>query len=216
MRAYIWIWSVSAVIYLLFWVWYNGIAGPLTEDEITKYSTVLGEREDLSNSSRAAVIQFMRTDDGDEFVMQNLVNFHKELVVHPDTKEKIPARKMLESYFLPFMYEMFKRAGHPVFTGSALSLNVEIWGVNSPIEWQAAGLIRYRSRRDLVELIVEPKFSNIHVYKNIALDSTFAFPVKPLQGFYSTPNSWVFLLLLNLSLIGHIITMYFRKASQHS
>jgi hypothetical protein len=41
------------------------------------------------------------------------------------------------------------------------------------------GLVRYRSRRDFLEIVTDPAFSGKHHFKAAALEKTIAFPVEP-------------------------------------
>lgn len=42
-----------------------------------------------------------------------------------------------------------------------------------------AGLFRYRSRRDMMDIVVNPAFGDSHVYKIAAMDKTVAYPIDP-------------------------------------
>ena len=39
--------------------------------------------------------------------------------------------------------------------------------------------MRYRSRRDMLEITADPRFGERHEYKMAGLEKTIAFPVKP-------------------------------------
>jgi hypothetical protein len=41
-------------------------------------------------------------------------------------------------------------------------------------------LFRYRSRRDVLEISMDPRFSERHEYKTAALDKTIAYPVEAI------------------------------------
>jgi len=45
--------------------------------------------------------------------------------------------------------------------------------------WDMGGLVRYRSRRDFLEIVTDPVFSSKHHFKAAALEKTIAFPVEP-------------------------------------
>ena len=73
---------------------------------------------------------------------------------------------------------MLKRAGHPVFIARAASGNLEDIGCGTD-NWTAAGMVRYRSRRDLLEVLPATVGSEHHELKLESLVRTFAYPGAP-------------------------------------
>jgi hypothetical protein len=86
---------------------------------------------------------------------------------------------VLRGYTRPFLRALLRRAGHPAYFGRAAGGNVEQWGVAPGPDWTFGAGIRYRSRRDLAELITDPRFAAVHPYKRAAIECTFAFPTAP-------------------------------------
>ncbi len=70
--------------------------------------------------------------------------------------------------------ELFKRAGHPIFlskvTGSFLK--------DSDSTWDEVGIIRYRSKRDMLKMILNISDPELGKYKWAALEKTDVFPTK--------------------------------------
>jgi hypothetical protein len=56
---------------------------------------------------------------------------------------------------------------------------LDLWGVEGAADWSLVGLVRYRSRRDMIEIATDPAFSEAHQYKVAALAQTIAVPVEP-------------------------------------
>ena len=52
-------------------------------------------------------------------------------------------------------------------------------GVDGVDVWDMGGLVRYRSRRDFLEIVTDAAFSGKHHFKAAALEKTIAFPVEP-------------------------------------
>ena len=71
-------------------------------------------------------------------------------------------------------------------------------------------LIRYRSRRDLAELVVDPFFEDIHVFKNAAIEQTASFPTQTAVSFFLSPKFFVPLLLLLLASLAQNAAGLFR------
>ena len=56
---------------------------------------------------------------------------------------------------------------------------VGLAGVEGVDQWTQAGVVRYRSRRDLLAIGLDPAFAGEHVFKVAALEKTIAYPVEP-------------------------------------
>ena len=72
---------------------------------------------------------------------------------------------------------LFARASHPVIAGDAIFTAMDIVGIEGAESWDSAGLVRYRSKRDLLEIASNPAFGEKHDYKVAALEKTIAFPI---------------------------------------
>jgi hypothetical protein len=56
--------------------------------------------------------------------------------------------------------------------------------------WSFGAAIRYRSRRDMIELVNDPRFADAHAFKRAAIENTLAFPTAP-AGVVVGPKVWV-------------------------
>ena len=65
-------------------------------------------------------------------------------------------------------------------------------------------MIRYRSRRDMIELATDPAFAPAHAFKLAAMTHTLAFPVAPGVVFLG-PRVWVGLVLALLAALGQLL-----------
>ena len=189
-----WIWGAAALLYGAFSLWYNNWRGPLTPAEVEMYMQRATASGSIEPDRLATLRRFLESDDGNEFFMVNLIAAHQEPVPMPFTGEKKPAREVLKGYTDHFMPALFRRAGHPAFAGPAAAGYLEHWGVETNPGWTFSGVIRYRSRRDMIELATDPKFDPAHVYKIAAMAHTLAFPVTPAITVVG-PRVWVGLLL---------------------
>ncbi len=187
------IWFVAVFIYLAFRLWYDGPGKPLTPGEIEHFTQIIKDRDP---ESVATLRKFMAEDDGREFIMVNLIEFNPSPVIHPDTGQEVRARAMLMAYFKPFMSAMLRRAGHPVLSMAGAGGYLDAWHTPPDPGWHAAGLIRYRSRRDcLLVSLANPDFDGLHKYKIAALKQTFAFPATTQTALYASPRLTVALAL---------------------
>lgn len=176
----IWIWIGAIVLYAGFYLWYDGLRRPLLPEEVEAYMTRLEESPiEASPAQRAAVRAFLEADDGGEFLMVNLVRVHQQPVRAPGDDTPRPAREVLEGYTGHFMPALLWRAGHPALLALGAGGYLEQWNVDADPGWSFAGVIRYRSRRDMIELVLDPRFADAHLFKQAAIERTFAFPARP-------------------------------------
>lgn len=197
------IWAAALLAYGGFLLWYTNLSGPLTDAEIAAYLERFEAASDVDPERRAVFRDFLENDDGGEFFMVNLIRMHEGEVEAPGASERRPAAEVLEGYTGEFLPALFLRAGHPVFAGPAVGRYLEHWGVSPDPGWTVAAVIRYRSRRDLLELVVDPAFEPAHAYKLAAIANTLAFPVAPARAFVG-PRVWVGLVLALVAAVTHL------------
>jgi hypothetical protein len=199
------IWAGAILLYGIFWLWYVGLPRPLRRDEIDAHmATVAASGIDATPEQLATLRAFLEADDGREFFMLNLVRIKPGPVVAPGGTEPSDARKVLEGYTRHFMPALFRRAGHPAFFGRAAGGYVEQWNVAPDPGWSFGAAIRYRSRRDTIELVTDPRFANAHAFKAAAIATTFAFPTSPAFVMLG-PKIWVGLVLALLAALAQLL-----------
>jgi len=172
------VWGVLAIFYLTFFSWYTSFGGPLTAEEIERYTSVL-EAAGMEPEQLATLRAFMESDTGDDFAMLNVMDLRQtpeqvEGVEPGDTTADVLAR-----YTEPFLGSALFSAAHPVMLGQAAAGAIDLWGIEGAREWTAGGLVRYRSRRDLLEQVMFASTLDIHRFKTAAMTKTIAFPIDP-------------------------------------
>jgi hypothetical protein len=190
-----WVWLVAATLYAGFLLFYNNWRGKLTREEI---DTMLAQAEaqgaaDLNDLS--IVRKFLEEDDGREFVMVNLVRVPDTMVIDPDTGAQVPASDMMKAYSKAFMPRLIKHGGHPALAARKVGGYVDAWKVGPDPGWSIVGFMRYRSRRDMLKMVVDPTFKDAHKYKLLGVGETFSFPTQPFIRAYVSPRVTVFLIL---------------------
>ena len=191
----LWIWIAAVLLYGAFWFWYVGTPRPLTRIEVDAHmATVAASGMDITPEQLATLRAFLEADDGREFLMLNLVRINQGPVLAPGATETSDARTVLDGYTRHFMPALFRRAGHPAFFGRAAGGYLEQWNVAPDPGWSFGAAIRYRSRRDMIELVVDPRFANAHEFKAAGIATTFAFPTSPAFVMVG-PKIWVGLVL---------------------
>ena len=204
------VWVIAAVLYGCFLAWYVNWRGRLRPAEVERLlgrllevSPDAGARNDLETLRR-----FLLDDDGREFFMLNLVRLADGNVADPVSGVLRPARDVMQGYTGMFLPALLRRAGHPAIVARKIGGYVDAWGVAPDPGWSIVGYMRYRSRRDLAELVVDPRFAGAHDFKFAAMPQTFSFPTRPFMQALVSPAVTVGLVialvaaLVNLVLIG--------------
>ena len=171
------VWLALALIYAAFFSWYTSFSGPLTADEVDEIMGLAEERQpgrDLSTLRR-----FLETDTGDDFVMVNLIDSPAQPKPTPGIRPDETTEEVMGRYMEHMWPELLKRACHPVMMGTAAAAAMDVWGIEGADEWTQAGFMRYRSRRDIVEIAMNPAFQGPHEFKIAAMTKTIAFPIDP-------------------------------------
>jgi hypothetical protein len=199
-----WLWGAAALAYAAFWTWYVGFKRPLSKPEVAAYLGRLAPGLTAGDPERRERMrEFLESDDGGEFFMVNLIRIQPGLVTPPGGGAPAPAQQVLQGYTGPFLRALLARGGHPALGGRAAAGYLEAWGVTPNPGWTMVGVIRYRSRRDLIELATMPQFAPIHAFKEIAMSNTLAFPIAPARTFFG-PRVVVALLVALIAALGHI------------
>ncbi len=172
------VWSVLLVAYLAFFGWYTSFGGPLSADEIERYLGLMEERG--ADPQRLAELRaFLEQDSGDDFVMVNLIEMREPPLRVEGVSPGESAQQVLDRYMAHMIPALLSRACHPVLYGSAAAAALDLWGLEGAERWSRAAGMRYRSRRDLMEIATHPGFQGPHEFKVAAMHKTVAFPIDP-------------------------------------
>jgi len=169
-----------AGLYAVFFSWYTSFAGPLTDEEVAHYIALIESHESApSPETLAQLRRFMEEDSGDDLVMLNLIDLYEtplqlEGVEPGETSEEVLAK--YSAYLVP---ALSARASHPVLIGEAASAAMDLMNADGMEQWSRGVGMRYRSRRDLLEITSNPAFVGSHEFKVAAMRKTFAFPIDP-------------------------------------
>jgi len=97
-----------------------------------------------------------------------------EGVAPGETSEDVVAKYM--AYMWP---ELISRACHPVLYGEAANIAMDLMNADGMERWTRGAGMRYRSRRDLLEIAGNSEFADSHEFKVAAMRKTIAFPIDP-------------------------------------
>ena len=191
-----WLWHAPLLFWLAFTVWYTNTAGALSPEEIEDFMTRLAPGGDPVGSVER-LRRFMVEDEGDQFLMVNLL--HRAST--PDADES------MDRYMAHMLPAMLKRASHPMLSGVVVADAMDLAGIEGAEAWSSVGVVRYRSRRDLMAIATDPAFGGEHDFKLAALAKTIAVPVEP--DIYLS-DLRVLLLLVLLAVVGVVNAVWKR------
>ena len=86
---------------------------------------------------------------------------------------------------------LLRRGGVPALHAVKIGGYFDAWKVPPDPGWSLIGLMRYRSRRDMAALAIDPRFTQSHPFKAAALEETFSFPTAPRFALLVGPRVWV-------------------------
>ncbi|MEM7000848.1 MAG: hypothetical protein AAF529_08680 [Pseudomonadota bacterium] len=195
-------WLVCGFIYALFFYWYTSFSGPLTDDEIDHYLTLLSQGQARDPQALAVIEKFMREDTGDDFVMLNVIDMYSEPLQIEGVEAGDTSADVLGKY-MEYMYPaLFARACHPVFFGTAANSAMDLMNAPGMENWTTGAGMRYRSRRDMLDIVTNPAFQGSHDFKVAAMRKTVAFPMDPWLQLGDPRLVLALLLALIASLLG--------------
>ena len=207
MTASKWIWLLMGIIYATFFTWYTSFDGPITQEEMERYLDSASRMQGFSSQDNMANLRaFMENDSGDDFVMINIGQMYdKPLLIEGITPSQ--TSQEVQSQYMEYMFpEMLRRASHPMFMGKAASPRAfDTINVDGMETWSGFAGVRYRSRRDLMDIVLNPKFDGAHKFKVASIAKTIAFPIDP----YSHLGDPRLILAMLFSLIGCIAGCFF-------
>ena len=205
-RGRTWLWALPALAWLLFCAWYTNLSGPLSADEIAAFTAKM-ERSGRPAEAVQRLRRFMAEDNGDQFLMANLID-----MAEADATAPLSPDASMERYMAHMYPELFSRASHPVFAGPVVFQAMDLVGIEGAESWEQFAIMRYRSRRDLLEIATNPIFDDKHEFKIAALDKTIAVPVEP-QLYFSDPRLILFLALFFLMAVVDALIYRLRRSA---
>jgi hypothetical protein len=175
-----WIWAILTGLYVVFFSWYTSFGGPLSDEEIAHYIELIERRVPAPPPERLAMMRkFLEEDTGDDFVMINVIDMYETPLQIEGVEPGETSDEVLGKY-MEYMYPaLFARACHPVIYGQAANTAMDLMNADGMERWTVGAGMRYRSRRDMLEIATNPAFAGSHEFKVAAMRKTIAFPIDP-------------------------------------
>ena len=123
--------------------------------------------------------RFLEEDSGDDFVMVNVIDMYETPLQIEGVEPGETSGEVLGKY-MEYMYPaLFSRACHPVIYGQAANSAMDLMNADGMEKWSTGAGMRYRSRRDMLEIASNPVFAGSHEFKVASMRKTIAFPIDP-------------------------------------
>jgi hypothetical protein len=195
--------AVLLGVYILFLLWYYGFRRPLSKGEVERYVSILEKR---SGNFSEVVRKFCLEDDGKQFFMVNMTKYFDRPQYRNGSGSASTSREANMRYVRNTMPMLLKRACHPYGLFKPVT---NLSGISrDEIAWDGVSVVRYRSRRDFLNMVTSPRWFAGYGDKAAALQANPNFPSKGLLAFPIIPILAFTILLL----IGTVITacIYFK------
>ena len=172
-----------AALYIAFLVWWGGNGKPMTQDEKDAAIRTLQATDD-SDHNRAAVQEvreLLASDDGKEFVMQNLVRYRPKALYPAGYHYSDDPREADKRYGKSIVWPLLRNGNLMLFIARRTGNFVAPEGADT---WHYVAMVRYRSRRDFVRFAIDANQAEKFVHKWAAVEKTHIFPVKPILSLF--------------------------------
>ncbi len=169
-------WAAFLVIlYASFWIWYGGNGDPLPQAEGEKMLQQIEKMhginlDDAPEGSITRNLQAMLpNDDGKEFYAVNL-----------ETQNNSAEGREADATYTNIVFPLLlKRGSHPVFVSERVGLMLGQYGE----EIDRVAVVRYRSLRDLLDMIRDERMIEGNKFKTASLAHTEVFITRPTITF---------------------------------
>jgi hypothetical protein len=202
--------AVLLTIYILFLLWYYGFRRPLSREEAERYISIMEKRaggpNPATNSATAAMRKFALEDDGKQFFMVNLSKYYEQPQYKDGIDRGITSRDANKRYARKVMPLLFMRACHPygLFQPMLNLSNI----TKDDLLWDEVNVVRYRSRRDFLDMVTSRQWFAGYGDKQAALRDNPNLPSKAFVAFSIIPIVVFTILLLIWSI--SLACIYFK------
>ena len=181
-----WPWLVALALSAAFLLWHQPwFSKPLTPAEIdAAFAASVDRATALPESEKVKLRAFFASDDGRPFYNVNLM-LYRDVAIYADGNQRPGIRTGADAanaYSRAIIPLLLARGSYPVFISSKIS-NLLEEGAPGADFFQEVAIVRYRSRRDMLDMISDPvymagaphKFASLA--KNVAVPTTGFVPL---------------------------------------
>ena len=182
------LYATLTVIYVSWFIWYGGSGEPVTKTELDAYITSVKEKSSSGPERIKETAELMHRlaafDTGNEYLMINLIRYRDKAVYPADSvwANETDARAADGRYTQGVIKELFVRGGLPILKSNVIGtfLLDEDW-----VDWDEVAIVRYRSVKDMLDMIVGMADSGLAEHKFASIEQTHVFPAEPVISLFS-------------------------------
>jgi hypothetical protein len=175
-----WPWWTAGAVYAVFLCWHEPWFVPrLSAAEVQAAFDGPLAGAPLNAAERASMQAFFAADDGRPFYNLNLMR-HRERALYRDGQPRpgiVTGADAHAAYSAVVLPQLLQRGGYPVAITTKITnlLNERAPGADF---FQDMALVRYRSRRDMLEMILDPAYRAGAPHKFASLEQDVATPMR--------------------------------------
>ena len=197
-------------IYAAWFTWYGGSGEPVTAQELAAYISDMKSKSNSSQESRDEAEELMHhlaeSDSGGEFLMINLMKYRDKALYPADSLWADETDAMLadKRYSDGVVKELLARGSLPILKAKTTGVFIidEDWR-----DWDEVAIVRYRSVKDMLDMIVDMADSGLSVHKFASMEQTHVFPAQPSISLFSVRLLFALLLFF----IATVVTLIAKK-----
>ncbi|MFQ3322832.1 MAG: hypothetical protein ACI90U_000644 [Pseudomonadales bacterium] len=202
--------GVLAAIYISWFIWYGGSGEPVTGQELNTYISAMKEKSSSGPEKQAETEILMRRlgefDTGDEFLMVNLMKYRKQALYPAGSPwaDDLDALAADARYSEGVIKELLLRGSLPILKANTIGafLIDEDWR-----DWDDVAIVRYRSVKDMLDMIVGMADSGLAIHKSASMEQTHVFPAQPVISLFFVRLLFALLLFF----IATLTTLRFKR-----
>ena len=151
--------GASILFFFTMIYWYSWSASPITQEEIDTYLETIASQDQVPGREHDLVSlrRFLAEDDGQPFYTVNLYQFYEQADYGTDDPFSGSGREAFDRFSSVMIRLLAERASHPIFGSD--------WVFADESDWDRLVIVRYRSRRDIVDIFASEEFESASIHK---------------------------------------------------
>lgn len=151
--------AAGLLAFLAITYWYTWSASPLSTSEIDTYLETISAQDQVPGHEHDLVSlkRFLKSDDGLPFYTVNLYKFYEQAHYSSQAPYDGTGRDAFDRFSSVMVRLLAARASHPIFGSD--------WVFDDGTDWDRLVIVRYRSRRDIVDIFASDDFEAAAMHK---------------------------------------------------